>query len=265
MQEKSETFDSAMTAWGQWQDSPWGRLRYTQAEANLARHLPDPGDGALRVLDLAGGDGGDAIRLATRGHHITIADYAPAMLTAARQRATDAGVADRVTCVEADINDLPSDVAYGDYDLVLCHNLLQYTDDTTATLTAALAPLRPGGLLSVIAVNRHSEPLRVAIQQTDPAAARAALDTGRTRTHTFGTTVTLRTADEITEVLDKLDASIHAHYGIRSVCDYITDQERKHDPAFFAELERLELAVADRQPYMHTARFFHLIGRKQRN
>ncbi|MGB3437341.1 MAG: methyltransferase domain-containing protein [Actinophytocola sp.] len=260
MPEKAETFDTKMDTWRQWQDSPWGRLRYIQAGANLARHCPDLGDGALRVLDLAGGDGGDAVRLAAKGHHVSIVDHAPAMLTAARHRAAEAGLADRVTCIEADIDNLPADIVRGGYDLVLCHNLLQYTDDITATLAAALAPLRPGGLLSVISINRHSEALRIAIQHNDPAAARAALDTSQAHTVTFDTTITLRTADEVTEILDELGCPIIGHYGIRGVCDYITDQERKHDPEFFAELERLELAVADRQPYVNTARFFHLIA-----
>lgn len=79
-----------MTAWQEWQDAPWGRLRYAIAEANLVRHLEGPGEGSLRVLDLAGGDGGDAMRLAARGHHVTVVDYSPAMLAAATARASAA-------------------------------------------------------------------------------------------------------------------------------------------------------------------------------
>ncbi|WP_027945310.1 methyltransferase domain-containing protein [Amycolatopsis taiwanensis] len=196
MQEKPGTFDTAVAAWQRWQEAPWGRLRYTQAEANLACHLDSLGSPPLRVLDLGGGDGGDAIRLAMKGCHVTIADYAPAMLAAAEQRAAEAGVADRVTC-------------------------------------------------------------------NDPIAARAALDTDQARTHTFGTAMILRTADEVGYVLDELGCPVTGHYGISSVCHYMTDDERKQDPVFYAELERLELAVADRLPYLHTARFFHLIGQTQ--
>jgi S-adenosylmethionine-dependent methyltransferase len=90
--------------------APWGRLRYAIAEANLARHLDGLGEGPLRILDLGGGDGGDAIRLAARGHHVTIADYAPAMLAAAAERASAHGLTDSVTCVQADVSDLPRDL-----------------------------------------------------------------------------------------------------------------------------------------------------------
>ncbi|MFI8521662.1 hypothetical protein ACIGEZ_28180 [Streptomyces sp. NPDC085481] len=70
----SAQFDTAVAAWQDWQEAPWGRLRYAVAEANLARHLDGLGARPLRVLDLGGGDGGDALRLAVRGHHVTIVD-----------------------------------------------------------------------------------------------------------------------------------------------------------------------------------------------
>ncbi|MEU9111105.1 hypothetical protein AB0D04_04695 [Streptomyces sp. NPDC048483] len=79
MAEAHQKFTTAMATWQEWQDAPWGRLRYAIAEANLVRQLPGPGTGPLRILDLAG-DGGDALRLAARGHHVTVADHAPAML-----------------------------------------------------------------------------------------------------------------------------------------------------------------------------------------
>jgi S-adenosylmethionine-dependent methyltransferase len=247
-----ETFDAALAAWQQWQESPWGRLRYTLAKANLDRHLEPASD----ILDLAGADGGDAIRLARQGHRVTIVDFAPAMLAAATKRAEAAGV--EVTCVEADATDLPDDI--GVYDVVVCHNLLQYQADPTVALQAAVNALRPKGFLSVMAINRHSTPLTAAIRQNDLTAAYAALSTNEAQTDTFGTTITLHTADEVAAILDGLGCPVRAHYGIRSVCDYITDDERKHDPAFYADLERLELALTDRPPYMHTARIFQLVA-----
>lgn len=79
MSEDPEKSNTAMATWQEWQEAPWGRLRYAVAEANLTRHLDGPEGGRpLRVLDLAGGDGGDALRLAARGHHVTVVDYAPA-------------------------------------------------------------------------------------------------------------------------------------------------------------------------------------------
>ncbi|MFH8294642.1 class I SAM-dependent methyltransferase [Streptomyces sp. NPDC018059] len=83
----------------------------------------------MRALDLAGGDGGDAVRLAARGHRATVVDHAPAMLAAATERAVAAGLTELITCVHADVTALPPDLADGEFDVVLCHNLLQYVDD----------------------------------------------------------------------------------------------------------------------------------------
>ncbi|MGW0628558.1 class I SAM-dependent methyltransferase [Streptomyces sp. NPDC002758] len=263
MPEAPEKFNTAMTTWQEWQDAPWGRLRYTIAEANLARHLDGLGGGPLRILDLAGGDGGDAMRLAALGHHVTIVDYAPAMLAAATERASTAGLTELITCVRADVTALPVDLVNGAFDVVLCHNLLQYVDDVPGTLTTALAPLKPGGLFSMMAINRHSAALNIAVRETDPAAALAALGTDQARTQMFNSAVSLHTAEEIIPVLQSLGCKNVQHYGIRSFCDYITDDARKYDPAFYAALEQLELATTARPPYMHTARLFQLTARKR--
>ncbi|WP_232664432.1 methyltransferase domain-containing protein [Pseudonocardia sp. TRM90224] len=244
----------SMTAWQTWQDSPWGRLRYAVAGTNLARHL---GGAFLRVLDLGGGDGLDSVGLAAAGHDVTIVDRDTDMLAAARERAGAAGAP--VTLVQADVAALPH---LSPFDVVLCHNVIPYVSDVQATLRVAVDLLRAGGLLSVMSLNRHSAPLVAAIREVDPVAALAALDTAQSHTATFDTAITLHTAEDIGATLTELGCAVDGHYGIRSFCDYITDDERKHDPTFFADLERLELAVTDREPYKHVARMFQLIARR---
>ncbi|GCD32715.1 methyltransferase [Streptomyces chrestomyceticus JCM 4735] len=129
MCESAEKFNTAMSAWREWQEAPGGRLRYALAEANLGRHLEG----------LPGGDGGDAVRLAARGHRVTTVDYAPAMLAAAVERAEASGLTELITCVRADVHALPVGLATGEFNVVLCHSLLQYVDDARPTLSAALA------------------------------------------------------------------------------------------------------------------------------
>ncbi|WP_367128863.1 methyltransferase domain-containing protein [Saccharothrix sp. HUAS TT1] len=248
------TFGNATRQGREWQQTPWGRLRYTQADANLARHLPPaPSD----VLDLAGGDGADALRLARRGHRVTVVDRSAEMLAEAEHAFALADLPVRL--VRADLADLPDDVR-GEYDVVLAHNVIQYLDDPASALRAVLPLVAPGGLLSVIALNRHAQPVQQATQHLDPAGALAALDTDQARSVTFDAALTLHTADQVVEWLG--DCELVGHHGIRAVSDYIADNARKHDPAFFADLERLELALADRMPYPLIARFFHLVLRR---
>ncbi|MFI9511293.1 methyltransferase domain-containing protein [Nocardia sp. NPDC052566] len=243
--------------WREWQQTPWGRLRYTLADALLARHL----DGErLRVLDVGGGDGGDAMRLAARGHHVTIVDRSAEMVAGAEERAATAGFADLIDCVAATATDLPAQVVAGAFDVVVCHNVIQYFDDVRAGLRSVLAPLRSGGLFSIIALNKHSPPLALAVREMDPRTALARLDDDHARSETLDATYTLLTAEQVRATLADLGCTVQAHYGIRAVCDYMTDDDRKYDPEFFAQVQELELALSDRMPYPHIARMFQLIG-----
>ena len=53
-------FDNGFANWQDYQQAPWGRLRYRVAQANLQRYLPAP---PARILDLGGGNGLDTIPL----------------------------------------------------------------------------------------------------------------------------------------------------------------------------------------------------------
>ncbi len=54
MMVNSEAFDANLSAWGDWQSTPWRHMSYSIARANLNRH-PEPR--TLRVLDVGGGNG----------------------------------------------------------------------------------------------------------------------------------------------------------------------------------------------------------------
>ncbi|MEW1737983.1 hypothetical protein AB0346_18700 [Nocardia beijingensis] len=68
--------------------------------------------------------------------------------------------------------------------------------------------------------------------------------------------------DQVKADLADAGFEVVAHLGIRTVCDYILDDDRKSGPEFYRQLERLELALAPRVPYIHVARFFHFIAKR---
>ncbi len=55
------------------------------------------------ALDLASGEGADAIWLASQGWDVTAVDFAPAALERTLAAAREAGVAERITCISADL------------------------------------------------------------------------------------------------------------------------------------------------------------------
>jgi len=247
-----------LEAWLKWLETPWARLFYRVARANLERHL---GAAPLRILDVGGGNGVDAVYLAQHGHVVTLVDASEAMVNAAREQARAAQLEDRITCYQADVRTLERESGF---DVVLCHNVVQYVEDPAQLFRTLRGCLKDSGILSIIGANRYSESYTLALQRLDFEGAEAHLETTTRLSGVFGKTLHLYTPEQMTRALDTADCTVIGQYGIRCLMDYIPDNDTKHDPAFYQRLERLELAMADRYPYYVLARYFHFIARAGR-
>lgn len=255
------TFDAHLEAWRAWQESPWGRLRYRVVRETLARTCDALGTGPLRVLDVGGGDGGDAIPLAQLGHDVTLVDYSEPLLARAAAAAAELGVERHLRTVCADLDELPS-AGLGAHDLVLCHNVLQYRADVASTV-ALLAPSVTGaGAISLIAPNPASDVLAAAIRREALPEALDLLDAGTVRTLTFDHDARRIEPEEAEAALWAAGFDLFARFGIRCVTDFIANDARKHEPDFYEDLQRLELALCDREPFVRTARMWQLVGRR---
>jgi S-adenosylmethionine-dependent methyltransferase len=240
----------------QWRLSPLERLRHSLTEANLARHW---GDEPSRVLDVAGGNGVTAVRLASQGHEVTVLDPAGAVLNTAIQVAEAHGVADKLHVVQAGALDAAEVFGQRAFDLVLCHNLLHYAEsaeEREQVLRSVMTPLRPGGLLSVLGPNEDFGPVQAVVRDRAPALALRELDIAPSA---WSEPVTV---GEIVATLAMLGVDEVVRYGVRCVSDLVSDEDAE-DPAFVADLEQLELALSDRMPHLLTARFYHLIARQR--
>lgn len=253
----TEVFDDHQRSWTEYTSSPWARIRYAVVRKTLGASLTGLGDGPLRILDVGGGDALDSLPLASAGHDVTVLDPSAQMLSAARDRASASGVGLRL--VEGGIEDLPG---AGAFDLVLCHFVLQYRDDLTGDLARLVAATRPGGLVSVIAPNPASMVVtRLLRQGPDEAIAELGRDT--VRTVTFDCEVRKVPFAAVESHLRSLGCTVVGRYGGRIANDLVTDDARKHDPEFYADLERLELALCDQEPFWRTGAFWQLVGQAQ--
>jgi S-adenosylmethionine-dependent methyltransferase len=258
----SQPFDANASAFNDYLNAPWGRLLHNISQANVQRHLAEDGGRPLRILDGGGGNGTDAISFAAQGHTVAILDPSAELLNEARRNAQAAGVTERVEFHEAELAAIPKLFPEAIFDVVLCHNVLQYVEDMGAALEAICHPLLPGGLVSVICINRYSEPYREALQQLQPGAAYEKLDAKTIFSSVFNVPMRAYAAKEMREAMQQAGFVPLAHYGVRCVYDYIPNNDIKDEPAFFAELERLEYAMSDKYPYYLLARFFQIVARK---
>lgn len=254
-------FDRQLDSWHAWQRTPWGRIRYRVVAETLRRACADLGPAPLRVLDVGGGDGVDAVPLAEAGHHVTIVDYSQRLLEEARAAAGEHRVADRFSTVHADLADLAA-AGLDTFDLVLCHNVVQYQQDTTALVSSLVHHVNSHGALSMMAVNPPSDVLTAAIREADLSQATQMLTASTTQARTFGHEVRRVPPGEVEAALNAFGFRVLGRYGIRVVVDYIADDARKHDAEFYRELEQLELALCDQEPYLRTARLWQLVARR---
>lgn len=257
----TDVFDDHLAAWAAWQQAPWGRVRYRVVQETLRRTCTSLGERPLRVLDVGGGDGGDALPLARSGHEVLVLDHSAPLLDQARDGARRAGVEERFGTLRGDLADLPR-LGLGDFDLVVCHNVVHYRDDTAATVEVLAGAVADGGAISLMAPNPPAEVLTAAIRREDLHEATDLLSATTLWTRTFEHPVRRVTAEEAETALRDLGFSEQTRYGIRCVTDFITDDERKSEPAFYADLEALELALCDREPFLRTARMWQLVARR---
>ncbi len=249
-------FDKGFAQWQAYQQAPWGKLRYRVAHANLRQHLPPP---PARILDLGGGNGLDSIPLVKLGYTAVLIDFSQEMITQGQKLAALEQVSDKITF---QVGDAMQFVGQEGFDIILCHNLLQYVEDVTAVLQNIHQSLRPGGIFSLMITNPHTETLAYALRDYDLAAAQENLTKSTKYVETFDATIQRYTGDELKIMLQDCGFSLLEQYGVRAICDFMADNERKFDPDFYEQLEALELAVSNQYPYKLLARFYQFICQK---
>ncbi len=259
--QRQAAFDAKAAAWDAYTATPAGRLREELNWRYLVRHLP-PADEAPHVLDAGGGSGGFAVRLARRGHHVTLFDIAAEMLRLAAEKAAAAGVAERIALRQGRAEELTAHFAPASFDVVVCHTLLEYVADPAAVLQNLSRLLRPGGLFSLAFVNRHADVLRLALAKGDLTAARDALDATASTADLFGVPRRTFEATAVREMLAAAGIEPIAEYGVRIFADYLPTSAWQEDPAAFEALLELEEAASARFPYNRIGRYGQIIGRK---
>jgi S-adenosylmethionine-dependent methyltransferase len=256
-----EQFDQAHLAlWLEDGRQPWSKLRYALINHNLNRHLPQR---PLNILDAGGGSGRDAIRLALQGHTVTLLDYSQAMLDEAQRDAEVSGVGEKIRLQLGKVEDIPALYPTPQFDVVVFNNVIQYMDDASKAIQAVCHPLLSGGFLSLTSINRYSMAYREALLKLDLEAAYNNLDSHTMHTETFDTLTKVYAAEELMPLIEAAGCTTVGHYGVRCVNDYIADNDRKHEPEFYAALERLEIAMSDRYPYYLLARIFQIVAQKR--
>ncbi|MFL6105378.1 MAG: methyltransferase domain-containing protein [Marmoricola sp.] len=210
-------------------------------------------DGADQtVIDIGGGTGGFAVRVAELGHRVTVIDPSPDALAALARRAEERGVADRIVGQQGDLASLPDLVDPASAELVLCHDVLGLVDDPAAALHTIHGVLRPGGALSLLVGQRHAAVVAKAMAGHFAEAVRTleGEDGGERRF----------TAGDIAALLDRTGFSVEETHAVRVFADLVPSTLLDLEPGAVGGLLELERAVAGRPEYLSLAAAVHTIS-----
>jgi S-adenosylmethionine-dependent methyltransferase len=248
---------------GEWDDytrAPLGRLRERLVLYHLEQELQSRALGR-NVLDAGGGTGGYALALAQRGYRVCLLDFSPEMLDVARQRllSEDPLAAERIDFCCLQVQDLAAHFAPGDFDVVLCHTLLEYLEQPLHALCDLASVVKVGGVMSVLLANPLSEVLTSALIKKDPQRALQALSGPVEHTDLFGLPRRAVALDSVYRQFELTDVQPVAEYGVRIFADYLP-RDLLADEQFLERLFELELAASELQPYADIARYRHILA-----
>lgn len=238
----ADIFSDKLAEWRDYTETPWARIRYAVVAEVLQLQTAALRGGRLRILDVGGGDGMDAIPLALAGHDVSIVDPSADWLGEAERRAEETGVT--ITMIEGGLDDLP----HGEWDLVLCHFVLRYRTAQDRDLAQLAQRVRSGGRLSIMDVNPNGRVLRELVTR-GPAAAMAELHAERATVETFQTDARKVSLEEFEREAAAEGLKVIGIFGNRIVNDLLGDNEAKHEPTLFKEVLALELELSGREPF----------------
>ena len=258
--EGSERFRTGAAKYAAYLETPEGRLRLDLTFANLQDFLPQA-VGSMRALDIGGGTGAIAVRLAQLGLHVTVLDTSTEMLGRAQLAAQKVGVTEKIDLKQGDATQLATLFSAGSFDLVLCHNVLEYVDDPVAVLTAAVRGLRgASSIISVLVRNQAGEVLKAAIQEGDLPGAERNLTAEWGNESLYGGRVRLFAAVNVRDMMSKTSLTLVAERGVRVLSDYLPPRISRNDE--YKRILDLESKLGRRPEFAAVARYTHVIARR---
>ena len=257
----NERFQSGANKYAAYLETPGGRLRSDLAFANLHDFLPQRAAQPLRALDLGCGTGGTAIRLARLGIHVTAVDCSAAMLDIARRAALEGGVAEKIVVQHGEAAQLARLFPARSFDVILCHNILEYVDDPEAVLRDAARALRDSsGVVSVLVRTQAGEVLKAAIRAGDLDEAENALMAEWGEESLYGGRVRLFSNDYMRGMLKAASLTLIAERGVRVVADYLPPAISRD--AEYQRILELERKLGMRPEFAAVARYWQCLARQ---
>ncbi|MHB1152401.1 MAG: class I SAM-dependent methyltransferase [Eubacteriales bacterium] len=223
---------------------PWGRIFYDQ----IYRQLALPESPKLKILDFGSGFGVTVSHYA-KWHEVTAIEPNPEM-TELRYHENE------YVQISGDFKALGN---YNDhFDLVICHNVIEYTRNQEEIFAELSRVLKPGGRLSIVKHNTYGRAMSAAVFEENPQKALDLIFENKDVGHTFGNR-RLYANSEVTEWANKNRLILSDVFGIRTFIALIQNNEIKFNTEWYDKMLELEDAAGRIDEYKAVAFFNHLL------
>lgn len=203
-----------------------------------------------KILDFGSGEGITANHFAKK-NDVTAIEPSEEMLSNAWKDY-------EYTQIVGDVNAL-SGISDETFDIIICHNVLEYIDDKEAVIKALARVLKKDGILSIAKHNRAGRVMQMAVLLDDFEKANALLDGENSMASKFG--VIRYYGDK--DILEwESNLVISEVFGIRTFWDLQQNQEKHGDEDWQRKMLQLEMRVAQIPEYRDIAFFHHLLLKK---
>ena len=230
-------------------DQPWGRMFYEL----IYKQLDVSDSKKLKILDFGAG-------FCITADHYAKSHYVTAVEPSDEMRALRVGD-NPYTLVGGGIDYL-RDMDADSFDLVICHNVLEYTDDKESILKQLVRVTKPGGILSVVKHNLYGRVMATAVMSDDPKTALSLLDQ-EAENSMFGKR-DVYSNEWITDLL-KDEMTLIDTYGIRTFFGLSSNNDIKYTDDWYQSMLELETKACSMDEYRKVAFFNHLIFAKKQN
>ena len=146
------------------------------------------------------------------------------------------------------------------FDVIFCHNVLEYVDDKERIVKELYRVLKPGGILSVVKHNRAGRVMQMAVLLDDMDKAHQLLDGENSTASKFGV---IRYYED--EMISRWAPGLKCEdcFGIRTFWDLQQNQEKHVSEEWQERMMELEMRVSQMDEYRKIAFFHHLIFVKE--
>ena len=145
------------------------------------------------------------------------------------------------------------------FDIIICHNVLEYIDDKEAVVKALARVLKKDGILSIAKHNRAGRVMQMAVLLDDFEKTNALLDGENSTASKFGA---IRYYEDNDIIKWASELNVSEVFGIRTFWDLQQNQEKHGDEDWQDKMMQLEMRVARISEYRDIAFFHHILLKK---